>query len=563
MFDKDAIRSNQSRMERNRSAIDQYWSAIARLVYPEMDGFYGKAMKRWQNQRHPGEMGTHDPYAAQALDDGVSVFEGFVMPRGKRWQGLALDEYLMKSVRVQQWVETIERRLFMLRQDPQSGFATAVHQSTMSLFAFGAQSMWIEPRYDALGRVVGLKYESEFIGDIYKELDASSGDLRTHRQMTLTAEQAVLKFGKATPDVVRKEAEDTNGNKQRSFDFLHVVEVNPRPVPGRIDAAGKPIRSCYYLQGGDDQVFMEGGYISQPRVTSNFNQTATTDWGYSPAMRVLPQIILLQEIGRDRALGAELRLKPPLLTQDDELDGAILDLSPFGVTYGGLDDRGNPAFREFLTAVDATDARELAQESRAAVDKAFGRDLLQLNRELKTHITATRTAEELAEKGVLLAPYARQESEWLSPMTVRELTLMYEHGWMDDMPPEVAEYFAENGSFHWRYDNQLSRMIQASDSAAFLGLAEQVGALANLAGGEGAQAVLEQFARAYPMPKVMAVLGENAGVPASMKATEDEQAAFDEAKRQQQEQAALAQAVPILADAAKNTAQAASLEGGL
>lgn len=559
MFDIDTIKRNQSRMEQNRSAIDRHWGTVARLVYPEMDNFHRGAMSRWQQQRHPGEMGTHDPYAAQALDDGVSVFEGFVMPRGKRWQSLALDEKLMRNVRVQQWVEQVEKRLFRLRHDPESGFATAMHQSSMSLFAFGAQSMWVEPRRDAMGRVVGLRYESEFIGEIFKEVDGHNGTLRSSKQFTLTAEQAAHKFGKDMPAAVRKEMGE-RGNPKREFTFLHLVETNVGMDPNRIDAKGMPIRSCYFLEG-EDEIFKVGGYRSQPRVTSNWNQTATSDWGYSPTMRVLPQIILLQEISGDRALGAELRLKPPLLAQDDELDGAILDLSPFGITYGGVDERGNPAFREFLTEADAMDARELSMEARAAIDKAYGRDLLQINRELKTHITATRTLEELAEKGVLLAPYARQESEWLSPMTQRELVLMAELGWMDDMPPEVAEYFADNGSFHWRYDNQLSRMVQAQDSAAFLGLAEQVGAVAQLAGDRAGE-VLDEFARAYPLPKVMAVLGENAGVPASMKATEEEQAAFDAAKQQQAEAAQLMQAVPLLADAAKNTAQAASLEGG-
>lgn len=562
MFDVDTIKQTQTRMERGRAAVDGNWGTIARLVYPEMDGFYGGSMRRWQTQRHPGQMGTHSPYAAQALDDGVSVFEGFVMPRGKRWQSLALDEKLMRSVRVQQWIEQVEKRLFALRHDPESGFATAVHQSAMSLFAFGAQSMWIEARRDALGRVVGLRYQSEFIGEIYKEVDAMRGTLRTHRRFSLTAEQATGRFGEDAPKAVRKEMEK-GGNRARSFDFLHIVELNVGLDPKRIDARGMPIKSCYFIEGQDEEVFKVGGYRSQPRITSNFNQTATSDWGYSPTMRVLPQIILDQEISGDRALGAELRLKPPLLTNDDELDGAILDLSPFGLTNGGIDERGNPNFREFLTEADATDARELNMEARAAIDKAYGRDLLQINRELKTHITATRTAEEMAEKGVLLAPYARQESEWLSPMTQRELVLMAELGWMDDMPPEVGEYFEDNGSFHWRYDNQLSRLMQAQDSAAFLGFAEQVGALAKLAGPEGGRQVLQDFQREYPMPKVLRQLGENAGVPASMKATEEEIAAFDQKKAAEEQVAQLAQAVPLLADAAKNTAQAASLEGGM
>lgn len=560
MFKAEAIKANQQRMERNRSGIDQYWTLIARLVYPEMDGFDQRSYRKFHALRHPGEGGTHDAYAALALDDGVSVAQGFTTPHGKRFQKLALPEPLMRSVRNQQWVEEIEYTLFDLRNDPQSGFVQATYQGFMSLYAFGAQSEWVDVRRDWRGYPIGLRYENEFIGEIYWERDSRSGHLRKHKRFNLTAEQAHDRFGEDAPKVVREAMQERRGSTE--FTFLHVIEMNTGADPDRIDAKGMPIKSCYYVCGADDEVFMEGGYRTMPRVTSIYSPTATTDWGYSPTMRVLPQILRLQAIDNDRTLGAELNLLPPFLSMDDELDGAILEMVAGGVTFGGLDERGNPKYLPLGIQGDASDARELAMEARAAIDKAYGRDLLQINRELKTHITATRTAEEMAEKGVLLAPLARQEAEWLSPMTQRELALMAEHDMLPDMPDEIADYFAEHGSLHWTYDNQLSRLRKAEDSAAFLGLAEQVGALSNMAGPEGGQAVLNEFARTYSMPRVMEMLGDNAGVPAKIKMTEEEQEAFDAREAEEAQRAAQLQAVSVLAEAAKNTA-AAGGGGGL
>lgn len=556
---KERISDAQTRMEKARSSHESAWAEIASLVWPEMEGFHGKTQAHWRTLGHVPESHMHEPYAAIALDDGVSVFEGFIMPRGKRWQRLALPDELMMSVANQQWLERVETRLFDLRHDPESGFVGATSASAKSLMSFGMQSMWIDLRYDGYGVPVGLRYQSEFVGEIFRELDADSGTMRTHRKFGMTAEQAMLAFGKDAPKAVRDAMDADKPVPDRPFEIVHFIEYNPERLEGRMDAAGMPWRSGYYLCGhDDDEIFKPGGYRSLPRVTSVMNRAIRSDYGFSNTMRVLPEIRLLQEIQRDRVFGAELRLMPPLLLPDDGLDGAIVEYQPGGATMGGLDERGNARVKEWNLQTDSSDAQQLATEARAAIDKAYGRDLLQLNREYKTHITATRTAEEMAEKGIMLAPLARQEDEWLSPMTQRELALLGELGGLDDMPDEVAEYVAAEGGFGFKYDNQLGRMLQASDTAAFLSLGEQVAALSQLdPKGEGK--LLQEFLRTYPMEKVLPWLGDNAGVPASIRATDEELAAHDRAKAQEQAGQELLQAIPVIAQAAQNTA---NLTGG-
>jgi hypothetical protein len=560
VIDGQTIKANQTRMESARWSYESAWGEIARLVYPEMASFYGGGMYAWSyNQGMPFQaVQMHDPYAAQALEDGVSLFEGFVMPRGQRWQQLKLgDEALMRKVSVRQWVEQVEMRLFAQRMNPESGFVGAVHESAMSLYAFCTQSMWVDLRYDWTGQIAGLSYQSEFIGEIYIERDAEGRPMRIHRKFALNAEQARLKWGARKPPSVTKALEGPNAQPTKMFEFIHVIERNGAAEPGRSDWRGMPWASCYMVSaGGDEESFAHGGYRSLPRIVSSFARAARSPWGRSPTMRVLPKIRLLQEIERDRVLGAELRLKPPLLTDDDELDGAILALRPHGITHGGLDDRGNPKFRTFLEDTDATDARYLGEEARAAIDKAYGKDLLQLNRELKTHITATRTAEENAEKGLLLAPLARQEGEWLAPMTTRELALMGEIGLLDDMPGEVAEYFADRGEFAWEFDNELSKMMEASKSAAFLSVAEQVGLLAQYD-----KTYVEDFRREFPPHRVLPELGRIARVPAAMMATAEDLAAYDEKKAADEQAALLLQAAEVAGNVAKNAAQAGAIEG--
>ncbi|WP_225205082.1 portal protein [Novosphingobium huizhouense] len=561
MIDPAKVKANQTRMQSARSSHDSLWAEIARLVYPEQDNsLFGGSMRasKWMREQAAATT-AHEPYAAQALEDGVALFESFVMPKGQRWQKLALgDAALMRKVANQQWIEQVEGRLFALRNDPRSGFAGAVHESAMSLFSFGPQSFWIDIRRDLRGRPIGLSYQSEFIGDVWIERDAEGNPMRLHRRIELTAEAAMRKWGEDSPPHVREAMQGPNANPDKPFTFLHVIEPNAQFDPERIDAAGKPWSAGYHSES-DDVMFRTGGYNTLRRIVSAFSRANKNTWGRSPTMKVLPTIRLEQEMWLDRAFGAELKLKPPLLLPDDDID--VVEIKPFGMTYGGLDEQGNPLVREMLTGGDATDARELSMEAKALIDRAYFRDLLQLNREYKSHIPANRVAEETAEKGTLLSPLANQEQWWLSPMTETELVLMGELGLLADAPPEVAEYLAASGGIGISYDNGLTAMQEAGKSAAFLNLAQQVGLLAQFD-----PSVVDEFKREFPMSKVIPELGRIAGVPASMRATEDEREAFDAEKQRAAELQQLLAAAPALAGAAKDlsaTAPQGLPQGGM
>ncbi len=559
MIDPQKVIANQARMERFRGNWDSTWREIAALVYPAVSKAFTGQMKQSQFMRgQPAATTAHDPYTTLALRDGVSVFEGFVMPRGQRWQGFELgDTDLMKQVPVQQWCDDLSLALFKLRNDPESGFVKATHKSALSLIAFGPQSLWIDERRDVMGRLVGLSYQSEFIGDIYCDRDANGNVMRLHRRISLNAEQALAKWGDKLPPKVAAVMTGPNARPETEFSFLHVIEPNRAMDPERIDWMGKPWHGGYMLECEPGHgLFDQGGYHSLPRIFSSFATEGEAGYGNSPTQLVLPYVRSQQQMLADRMLGAELRLLPPLLTSDDTLDNAVLEMRALGVTEGGLDDRGQPLVQEFLTAADGNEAKELTGELRAAIDRVYWRDLLQLNREYKSHIPAARIEEEKAEKGLLLSPLAEQEQEWLSPMTKRELLLMDDLGLVPEMPGAVAEYLDAAGKMAIKYDNGLSAMQEASKSAAFLSLAGQVAPLAQFD-----PSYVQDFRREYPSHRVLPELGRIAGVPAAMRATDEDKAAFDDAKMQEAQMQQLLQAAPALAGAAKDMTAAAQPVG--
>lgn len=552
MFDDKVIEATQARMESARAPFDSLRDEIASLVLPTQSGFNYRVSPGAQQTGH-----QYDEYGAMALEDGVAAFEGFVMPRGQKWQKFRVaNEELMANVVVQQWLEAKAALVFAMRNDPKSGFTSATHASAQSLFAFGEQCMWVDKRFDERGRFVGLSYQSEHVGSVWVENNAEGQPMRIHRKFMLTAEQAWLKWGEESPPKVREAMTKDKPSPAEEFEFIHVIERNDRVQPGRIDAAGKPWRGGYY-SCRDKAMFKTGGYRTLRRIVSRWERAQNEEYGRGPAGRVLPALRASQIMMQDRVLATEMAVKPPLLAPSDDLDQAVIALGPFGITFGGLDDMGREQLKPLFASIDLSNAQQLHGETHAVLDWAFYRSLLQINRDLKTHVSAARTLEEIGEKGILLAPLARQEGEWFAPMADAELDLLWDEGLLDDMPPMLIEYFRSAGGVFTIYDNNLSRMQESSAAAGYLRTAEQVVSLAQLNAD-----VVPAFTREYPLEKVIPGLGDVNGIPARWRATDEEKAAGDAQRQQQAQMEQLLAAAPVLAQSAKTAAEADAINGG-
>lgn len=549
MLDPRRIKENHARMVSARMNNEADWADIGAYLIPEMGHVNGQFST-------PGESrddAIFDEYAELAREDGVSVFTGLVMPNGKKWQLISLgDDDLNDRQDVRRWCEMVERRLFALRYDPKSGFTGTVSRSVTSLFGFAYHSMWIDIRRNGYGRPTGLSYQSEHFAGIYVERDAEGNVMRIHRVMTFTAEQAALKWGDAAPPKVKDAMSAVPPRLTEEFEIIHVIERNLAMVPGRLDAAGKPWLAGYY-SCKDELVFQDGGHWSLPRIVSGWNRPSNQNYGRSRCQIILPSVRACQVMMQDRVIAAETNVKKPLLTRDDELDETVLDIGPYGVTPGGLDEMGRRMIEPLFEGIDASDLKELHSEARMLIDRAFYRDLLQIFREQKTHISASRTMEEISEKGILLEPFAQQETEWLSPMLDREIQLMDELGLLNPMPVSVQRFFEENGGLNVVYDNPLSKMRQADGAVGLLRTAEQVGVLAQYE-----PSIAKDFVRQYPPRKWLPKLGQINGVPASWEADEAEMAAYDEQAAAQQEVATLLEALPGIAQATDSLTNAAT-----
>ena len=548
MWDAKEIEADQAAMEEAREPFEGMMRDAAIWFLPGHQQF--DAM-RWTGQHRGPDMDVRifDPHAQQSVEQAISVFEGYVMPRGQVWQRWQLpDPDLMKLRHVREWVEAKNLRLFGLRNDPKSGFTSQAHQSIASLLVMGMQSTWPDIRRDVLGNPAGISYHSDFIGQVYVKTDDQGLVSTIHYAFTMTAEKAAAKWGDDAPEPVKKAMRDKQ--KGATIRFLHVVRPNWQFDPDRLDERGKPWAGCFYCRD-NREVFKTGGYRAIPRIGSRYTTAPNEDYGRCPAFTVLPAVRASQQMVQDMILASELNAMPPLGAHSDMMDETIR-YAAHQVTYGAIDHRGNRKLIPLIECSDMTGSMALLERLQTLIDRAFFVDMLQIRQDLKSHVTDSQLYQREEEKGILLAPLANQETEWFSVMLDREIDLMDELGEFDDMPGEVAEAL-EGGMklMEVSYDNGLSRAQEAGAAAGYFRLLEQFAPIF-----QKEQGSWQAFTQKYPLEKVLDHLGRINGVPASWEATDEERQARADADAQAAGMNELITALPAIGKTAKDLSDA-------
>lgn len=524
MFDAKEAMDAQSRMETDRVHFDQQWQEAAELFLPRQADF-PQGPTRQQGQDRANQI--FDEYGQQAADDGVSVFNGWVTPKGQLWEKLIGDEELMRYQHVAAWYERISHRLRTLRARARSGFMQQADESVASLMVFGNQAMEVEPlRNPVTGAVVGPRYRSEHIGRVYIEEDWQGLPDRKHVKFTLTAGQALRRFGRQAleraPKVLTK-ATGSERDRAEKFEFLRVITSNSAIDTGRLDWRGKPWLNGF-LSIADREFFDFGGYRSSPLTYSRFRQSPTETYGRGPGTDVLPATKAAQAIMIDLMVAAEMGLRPPLGAPDDATD-MLIQYAAGEVTYGAVDRRGNQLIRNLMEIGESQGALAVQEQVHRVIDRAFYRHLLLISQDLKSHVTDAQLYERLQEKGVLLSPLSRQETEWFTPMLDREIDIMAMMGEFDDMPGEVRE---AGGAFETEYDNPLNRALKAQEAGGYYRALDKVVAVAQYR-----PEALDEFLDEYPIRKAVRGIAAIEGIPASWAATDAEKRAAQAAREQQ------------------------------
>nr|DAQ54371.1 MAG TPA: head to tail connecting protein [Caudoviricetes sp.] len=523
----DEIIQRHQRFKSERSIWESHWQELAERIWPDRAQFTERKLTEGgkRNER------MFDATAALALTRFAAAMESMLTPRTAKWHKLRVpDEDLNQSPAVQRYLDEVTNILFRVRYSANANFASQMHEAYMSLGSFGTGGVLVE---DMLG--VGIRYKSIDLANLYFAENRHGIIDTAHRWFEYTARQAMQHFDPdRLPSKIRDFAEK---NPEQKFEFIHCVRPNDERKRGDTGYRGMQYAS-YYVCLDSKSIVEEGGYRTMPYALGRYITTPGETYGRGPAMLVLPDIKMLNEMKKTIIRSAHLAVSPPLLLQEDGALSAF-DLRPNALNFGGMDERGTPLVAPLKIDAKLDLGMEMLEQQQRVINDAFLVTLFQILVD-QPNMTATEAMLRAQEKGALLAPtMGRQQSELLGPLIERELDILARAGMLPEMPEELAEL---GGDVDIEYVSPLNRAQRAEDGVAILRTFEAVAPLAQ---------VDPSVMMAFDLAQAARELAQINGVPAKIIRSDDDIAAMQEEKQMQVDAAQILEAAPIAADTAR------------
>lgn len=448
------ILRRHQRLVEARQPWEPLWQEVATRIYPRQANFTGTT-----SQQTPSPV--YDATAAVALERFAAVMESLLTPRARSWHRLEATPPPRNEIpQVRTLFSQVNALLFAQREGPHANYASQQHEVYLSLGAFGTGCLFVDHIPGC-----GLRYRAIPLSDLYFEEDHHGRPAVVHRRFFLSAEHAARRWGLDNlPKALQRAAARANNER---FSFLHTV------APESEDAHIHHFSSAY-LWLEEESLISQGHYRSLPYLISRYVVSPNDCYGRGPAMTVLPEIKMLNEINRTSLRAAHKLVDPPLLLHDDAVVEG-LSTTPNALNYGAINAEGRPLVMPLMTGGQPQLGYEIAQLHRRTIQDAFLLNLFQILVD-RPAMSATEVLQRVWERGALLAPaLGRQQTEALGPMIEREITLLAHTG-------ALPATFAQSpclGGYRVLYDGPLARSERLEETLGIARTFELIFPLAN------------------------------------------------------------------------------------
>lgn len=393
------IRTYQ-KLRSRRVNFDWLWQKVSDFTIPRRGDF---VVTRYPGQRR--DYNIYDSTAPWSLDQFAAGLHSLLTSQALPWFYLRLrNQYKQTSPQVRAWLQDTEDRINAVFNDPVSRFQSQVHEYYLDIGAFGTAVMYVEDDN-------GVKFSTRFLGECFIQQTHYGVVDTLYRAFMLSKEEAENMFGKEKLGPAFEREKDP----MRMFPFLHAVKPD-----------GSVWESCYFSLT-DNRLVREGQYDSFPFMVARWEKTAYEDYGRSPAINCLAEILTANKMRQTLLRQQEKAVDPPVLMPNDGFLQPI-NLNPGQATYYDTTVPGGREAIGFLESKGRFDVGDKAIEmAQNAITRSFYVDMLQLPggmmpgaKNQNTYMTATEASIRRENAMRVLGPMvSRMQSEFLSPLIMR------------------------------------------------------------------------------------------------------------------------------------------------
>ena len=208
--------------EGKRGIWENHWEEVAQRVLPHYSTTFYQ-----QGNTTPGQKRTKEQYdvtANSALWKFAAAMESMLTPANSKWHKVRVpNKALMQLPDVRLWCDTVAEIMFYYRYSPHSGFQGNMHDSYVSLGAFGTSCLFIDEFNDpTMPDIKGLRYRHVPLGEVFFAANHQGQVDKVYRRFKMTLRQIAQKWGlNALPEGYRQRAVDKPDDELM---VLHIVK---------------------------------------------------------------------------------------------------------------------------------------------------------------------------------------------------------------------------------------------------------------------------------------------------------------------------------------------------
>lgn len=446
MSDKQAeeIIALQKREEDKQANFRTLWQNTANYIFPRENNI--------TNTMSRGAAKTETAYDTTAITDSADMASGLsniLFPPGLRFFSLrASDRVLNEQENIKNYLnlaaETTHNELFA------SNFMLQLNETLRSLIVFGTGNIYSEWTVRT-----GLNFRDWDVGS-YQILENAAGRVDTMiLKFPFTARQASQAFENPGKSVLEAMAEEKN--REKSFDFIHIVRPRKNRNVLLEDSLNMPFESVY-VAVKDKATVEEGGFEEFPYHVPRWMKTTGEINGRGQGTEILPQVRVLNQIMCDFIECGNKWNNPPREVLES-FEGEV------NVTPGAINWVTElPSIKSMDEGVRGNFpiTKDILEMQREVVHKAFYRNvfdpLTELTGDRRTTLEIRQRIREAYKK--LSSPIGRIQAELLDPLIIRAVRLLVRNGVL--APPPVRGLLV-----NIEYEGELALALKSAQANAF------------------------------------------------------------------------------------------------
>jgi hypothetical protein len=474
-------------VEARRKPWEAQWEDIAKWVFSRKQGFT-ESFSAGDFYRH-GDV--YDSTAVRANNIMASSLLGSLWKSGARTFRIQRPEYIRETAGVKAYYTELNRRMVYHMEYPDAGLEVALQEYMLESGAFGTAGIGIFKGRNIERGGPMVEYRVWNLKSTYICEDGHGRVNKLFYRFDWNAPQIIEEYGEEMLKIDVIKAAYEKMDYDRKFKCLQVIRPRKNYNPNIQNAQNYPIESLHIFMDTKD-ILRDSGYTEPPVKVGRFYKNQDEEYGRSPAMEALPDIVELNGLMEVIHKAAELTTFPPIWVMDDgSLGNGVIDRSPNAVTVLDSSSRINQGapMGAIATVGELNTANKVAERLTNQIMSHFYVDrLLDLNNQTRMTLGEANIRNELRAES-LGSIFARQISELFTPTVQRTFNVLFEQGELGVIenspqhkaivaagkmplfiPPEVAEAIQYNLDIYYiKYISPAARMLRAEE---YRGLAD-------------------------------------------------------------------------------------------